>query len=231
MKTLLMKLLAREGCVSMRLRLPLLPFSWQCDTVPISEMLRNPSSFCKPLKRVFFSAQSNCAQIWDPLGDQVNLCIQIKHSLKNGWDPMSKLCWGGCRSILFVVGSGGCSDRPMWIQSKRLFSSAGRWFRHSLVCSCLVSRVAPQPSGRCVKGELLLLQGFPSVDSRGCVKQANSLITFSSQIVWLINGKRLNISTIFSTCVSDLIKGLHVQKLICLFQLQQLEKQFSRLTY
>lgn len=49
------------------------------------------------------------------------------------------------------------------------------------------------------------------------MKQANSLLIFSSQIVCLINVKKLNISTILSTCVSDLRKGLNVQNLVCLF--------------
>lgn len=53
------------------------------------------------------------------------------------------------------------------------------------------------------------------------MRQANSLVTFSSQIVWLIKVKKLNISAI-STCVSDLRKGLNVQKLICLFQLENI---------
>lgn len=76
----------------------------------------------------------------------MNLCIQVKLCLKIGWCPVYKAVLRGCRSILFVSGSGGCFNRAMWIQSKRLFSSTERWFKHNLMCSCLVSRVAPQPS-------------------------------------------------------------------------------------
>lgn len=49
MKTLLMKLLARKGCFR-EAHLTLPSFSWQCDIVPISEMLYVHFSFCKPLK-------------------------------------------------------------------------------------------------------------------------------------------------------------------------------------
>lgn len=52
-----------------------------------------------------FLAQSNCEQIWDPLGGQVNSCIQVKHSLKIGWGPMYELCWGdaGASFLLLVL--------------------------------------------------------------------------------------------------------------------------------
>lgn len=74
----------------------------------------------------------------------MNLCIQVKNSLRIGCGIIYKLCWGDAGASFFAI-SGDCFDRGMWIQSKKLFSSAGRWFRQSLMCSCLVSRVAPQP--------------------------------------------------------------------------------------
>lgn len=50
MKTLLVKLLARDSCVSVRLRLPLFSFSWQCNIVPILEMLYASFSLWRFLK-------------------------------------------------------------------------------------------------------------------------------------------------------------------------------------
>ena len=118
----------------------------------------------------------------------MNLCIQVKHSLKIGWGPMSKLCWGDAGASFLLLVLEAALTEQCGYSLRDFLAQLGGGSGTGCCAPALFQgwHLNHQDAG--VKGEFPLLQGFPSVDSRGCgcVKQADSLITFSSQIAWLI---------------------------------------------
>lgn len=139
-------------------------------------------------------AQIQCLQVLCPCWELIPAqpCSQsLSITWVEGWQPCVQAALLGYRmypSLLLQVLEAALTEQCEYSLSHFLAQLGGAsgtvWWTPGLFQRWNLSC---QDAG--VKGELSFLQGFPSADSRGsgCVRQANSLTAFSSQIIWVIN--------------------------------------------